>query len=105
MRRRKTRSLARGNKIYMFAPPVKRAPVRIDRSMPATFEEYLDEKSERERLAKRDRLLAAASASAAPSAAPEETAVDVDTGDDLDCDAADDGEAPAEAIDQQEPQS
>lgn len=67
IRRSKRRRLVQGDKTLMFTEAKARAPVRIDRSMPSTYEEYVEQREERERLAARHRHFATAVASDAAS--------------------------------------
>ena len=58
-RKRKRERLVIGDRIMILAPPRKRGPVRIDRSVPATWEEYEQLRDERRLEDERSKLFAA----------------------------------------------
>jgi len=56
---RTNRKLVDGDRIMLLQPKLRRAPVRVDRTMPSTYEEYVEQREEREWEAARAKLLAA----------------------------------------------
>lgn len=58
-RRNKRKKLIQGDRILMFCEPRRREPVRIDRSVPATWEEYEQLRDERRLEDERSKLFAA----------------------------------------------
>jgi hypothetical protein len=56
---RKRKRLVIGDRIMILAPPRKRAPVRIDRRVPSTWEEYEQLRADRQLEAERSALFAA----------------------------------------------